>query len=1590
MKETSPLIALLERATLQIRESSGKLLGSGFRIAEDLVLTAAHVVGPRDQDRLVVMGCDGTAIEAPWLVERLPHERPAGDRVWPPPDIAVLSLRDRAPGAWQIASVSDELPTGALVAVGFTEGLYDPVTLDVVPLEYEGIRTESGIALLKLAGSRVNKGMSGSAVLDLDSGLVVGFVKADRGEEGGGFVVSLRALRDAAPASWGQALASTARNATWDTARRLEIVPEVEVQQVVDYLEASVTSLSHRSHLLPRGVERESIRQPVRIRQVADGDLGAAGAVLAQSERVERNDPESFIWDPARSPWPMVGIVGAPGMGKSWMLAFHARSLAASGLTRLATSVAHDVPIPALVDAAGYARLLPSSPNTVDATAALAKAAHRALEGQITEKSCELLLAAAATGGRLVLCVDGLDEVPMELRPRLATALSLLGPKTRQLVVSTRDSARQTLMEVFPRGHAEFRIEGFTLGDARRFVQAWHRGNPAAVEVVGNDLRSFPHLRSLARVPLLLGFICRLATNAEGVAASSLPSTRSGLYREVALGLLSGRWRETSARRADNSSSDPHLRLSLIASALGQLAVGWRQRPDVFFRSDLQAVLRSSPGYDAVARSAEARWRSWQAAVEAPESAPPDDYVLWEYQYDGFLVPEVIDTRPALGFLHMVFAELCLAMHLAEQELPEVVALADVHRWFDDEWSDILPVACGVPSAATPLLEVLAHPEVDPWFTQCELETRCIAELPDPGRVDAGQLARLLARLSEGAQSPLHADSRAAVRSLGRLVDARLPSAVRACESLIGTSEADSSLDTESRLVLLLGLTAAGSPVGVRAAIDVIESQVAPAEHLLLLLSALAQSSSEEAVDFLTRRLGLSDAESRLPLAVAMAHGDQLATDRAIEIARSTSLPTALRSDVVVALVESGVGEEAALELVLDEAVGWVIKCRAMVALLRIGAQISEDDVERLVRDPNLPNKERIELVRALVLRGDLNLLPVAADLILQLDIDHLSRFELARSMASISDLGSEVVRTAATDLGRPSTSRLQAIRALVEHGDEVGIAEAARLVQSNDELLWLRSGLFEDLLEHAPSSLVDAPVDLLFEAFARDRSVRRIERSIARMIRCRDSSLSRDGQRRFHEALAAPFDPANPLDINILVLETARAGAAGVGLLLGLALESGRDLDTRVRAALAAAQSDPRLAESLGEFLEDASVPESIRSRLTVALGMLGCRAAFHRLLSLMPESEPAYVALGALLKSPNSTQEMVRQGRLEAERAQAFLLLQPAAEWVVDYREEVRQLPLGGDSAAETEIRELWAEEQLRSRTDGRILGLLLPRERSELRRVGGMRDGKETRDWLARWIPEYQQIVAEELEVLRAEIENDPGLLPQLGAAQSAMGAVAQIAQLLDEWISSAQRGDWQGWASVLLQNSQLIGSDIARQLIRMASEVGESWPLHAAHRYASFLASDEREEQAVHEVNRSNVFLDSIREYLDDDQAALALDASALSVLKEPESAAAWFYASIAAVRVGQLGGAMQLLQKSAGLASADQAKQGRRTLLQFQRAWGLEPELVHSLREVLGAVEGLPELEARDKSDSDPAAPQADDLPEGQHTGQESE
>ncbi|ACU69388.1 hypothetical protein Caci_0436 [Catenulispora acidiphila DSM 44928] len=178
------------------------LIGSGFFITTDLVLTCAHVVA--DEPELYVLSGSVTLrVKAVELIDP-PYD---GDDSWPVPDLALLRIEPAPPDdesdpypVWlDLAPNASFISSAGYLSVGYDKrGPGGAAALASRLYDAGGTRKANAPGLpsftyVELAGNTVPTYRSGSMVIDLSTGRVTGIVKAARAEDDGdgGYAVPL-------------------------------------------------------------------------------------------------------------------------------------------------------------------------------------------------------------------------------------------------------------------------------------------------------------------------------------------------------------------------------------------------------------------------------------------------------------------------------------------------------------------------------------------------------------------------------------------------------------------------------------------------------------------------------------------------------------------------------------------------------------------------------------------------------------------------------------------------------------------------------------------------------------------------------------------------------------------------------------------------------------------------------------------------------------------------------------------------------------------------------------------------------------------------------------------------------------------------------------------------------------------------------------------------------------------------------------------------------------------------------------------------------------------------------------------------------
>ncbi|MDX6354231.1 MAG: hypothetical protein QOF98_1134, partial [Streptomyces sp.] len=196
------LVPLASAATVRVHgaESGNPLLGSGFFVAPNWVLTCAHVALAGQEEtvgaaRKVSIGYGDRMLTG--VVEWAePDASPDGTR-WPAPDLALVRLLDIVdhPCVWLSERTAKGYSTHEVAFFGWV-----PLDGEVYP--YNGRCTISGQlgsgsgGLLKLGNEdEMPQGISGGPVVDLVRGEVIGVLKSRRAGRDGGLAAGIQQLR---------------------------------------------------------------------------------------------------------------------------------------------------------------------------------------------------------------------------------------------------------------------------------------------------------------------------------------------------------------------------------------------------------------------------------------------------------------------------------------------------------------------------------------------------------------------------------------------------------------------------------------------------------------------------------------------------------------------------------------------------------------------------------------------------------------------------------------------------------------------------------------------------------------------------------------------------------------------------------------------------------------------------------------------------------------------------------------------------------------------------------------------------------------------------------------------------------------------------------------------------------------------------------------------------------------------------------------------------------------------------------------------------------------------------------------------------
>lgn len=367
----------------------------------------------------------------------------------------------------------------------------------------------------------------------------------------------------------------------------------------------------------------------------------------------------------------------------------------------------------------------------------------------ITRRIGSLSTASKAATGKLLVLLDGWDEVPTNREHLKQEIEAFIDTYSQCRVYLTSRIAGY--VPLTPKAEVkEWELVSFTPEQIDIFVHGFFGGNAEAKKTYpiatahkakGEQLvrlligTTTPQLQGLARVPLILALLCRLHWQNE-----SLPRRRREIYQKCLKGLLTD-WRKEVPNDRIEAEGDVDHKLDVL--------------------SDLSLFLLVTEG-QANAWKRDRVLKGLQNVTEGQRNQRPASMLLAELVRDGVLIQESEKEEALFRFLHLTFHEYLTARALATRlnvqrwekaritingRQVSVAEFLDRKAW-DPAWQEVLILLVGQLDAPEPLLKMLStaeptptNPPGDDMFRhRLALAAQCMAELDVDQRERASEL----------------------------------------------------------------------------------------------------------------------------------------------------------------------------------------------------------------------------------------------------------------------------------------------------------------------------------------------------------------------------------------------------------------------------------------------------------------------------------------------------------------------------------------------------------------------------------------------------------------------------------------------------------------------------------------------------------------------------------------------------------------------------------------------------------------------------------------------------------------------------------
>ena len=1477
---------------------------------------------------------------------------------YPLPDLALLRVQSDSAAGHPAVLLGSAEPGEYLIAEGYTRGVngrgYVP---DSARLKFEALRPESECLVIKTKDSILDDGLSGGPLLDEAAGRVVGMIKAQRSGwiPLGGVAVSLTIIRDRFPELWAANSDFHQSDRRWEFARLSDSSTEKPVEATYRCLQLVREIVNCRPKIVPPGVETYSVQQIPSVR----AERGRGQAWLKSSNTAGEGDRSSptgdahengvFRWPLVRARWPTVVLSGMPGVGKSYLLNMHAEALAQNVQERLADGGVDSLtmPIPVLVDCATLGHELPDRASGQQVIQALIDSlqveAEAVQDGILYEKSVAAVIQLAYMDGRLVTCLDALDEAGPRERARVLKALTYLAEGKNRVVLTSRPqpSLRDDTAALANCFRAE--VVGFSAGQVFAFARAWFAEEHGLAGRFEAELRERPELQALARVPLLAAFLCQLASEQGDVRA--LPTSAVMLYQAVVKAALSGRWKVDPTRRAIDRDNppDPELRLRLLSDALGALTCNWRSRIDRFSMSALDEQLLAHPGYNRALTEATARLASWQAlqpngGVALPHSSP----VRWEYLFDGLLTHDVSDSDAMVRFAHPVLGEYCIAEYIAGLDDEQLEVIVAEHRWFDASWEQIWPLSAALMSEPERLIRLFLSVTRDGWHEQLFLASRCVVGAA--GRVSSELASQIVTRVCEIARDWRPFDRDRALVQLNRLVHAGIPGAVAAARELID----DTAMTSRTRMRIAAILAEAGDQTGLTHARLSLADRAIPAGYREWLARAVVVVGDHKGMEQLKVAIkGARIVGELLRLVAAIPVETKPGGELVTQVLRDQTAPVVVRSAAGRALIRIGDAQKIAIarQLAIDPVTVWLLRAALIAELLAIGEEGLIEDGITVLSDPSISGSIAVDLVENLIRRGEARAFPAAMRYLSSRTVNWQERRRLAEAIAELGSEGVLALR-AMVDSSLAVDLKLRALVALNEVGEARDVAK--RIVSDTGEPAWIRARLACSLVQ-AGDTAVDEDVLTALVTDPEPGHDFQSELIVAMTARYypQASSAALDLLKRNAKKYKNSY-----VGNSNLMAALATAGQDGRDLLCAVANDMDTAEEDRALAIISLADTDPVQAGALAvEMLDKFST--FVRSRLAIILAEKGSIEISDEVTTLLDKDPEAYTALFKLLDGPRTPRSLIDK------------LLKFGMEWtqhITDRRETLKLddefiagCGLTWSSDSEKEIIANWIYNRLEFAVGAKISSFLTSSQVYEFEELSS---DEERVEFLASNASGYSEVVREQARLIREELSSDHNLLPDFHHNNSVplMARLSHCAAVIAEWARITVQEGQSACADFLIANESIIASREGIALLQLGQELDDSYNPHEGLYYIASIAA-ENIGKGVRFVRDSTHRHTVYHDLLANNAGGALLLAGLAGTLLEPVSASSSFYAALGAAITDRNDLAIFLMKNSSQCAGDEQRAQGLNTIRREGIRLGWEEKTTDALLAALSGQDG---------------------------------